>query len=343
MGIPFFFVRVQYTTKQIKMSYCVCEPRVINGVEYTEYSQFFGSALSECVFLWQDYVPSMLGLLSVLLWIFALMPQVWINYHNKASEALSLPFMLIWLFGDIFTLAGAAVLGMPTTAVALGVYFCLNDVVVLGQMYYYRKRATLCDIDMDGAGFGAGATATKSTAVRVCGLLFLGAGALSTLASATGSSEGASGQRVLLGMDNVAICDERAPRSDEVRLLGSVLSWIAGLLYFVSRIPQVIKNHKTKTCEGLSVSTFVIAALANTAFGLQFIAARVIASQRNVPMDWGEFVAEDLPFVIGSLGTLVYDITIVYQTYLYDGSRGSVGKATNWDGVAGSSSNTVQV
>lgn len=88
-------------------------------------------------------------------------------------------------------------------------------------------------------------------------------------------------------------------------------------MYFFSRLPQVYHNYRYKQCEGLNIAMFVIAIVANTTYALQFISERSIGVYRGNAMDWADFAAKELPFVIGSLGTLIYDFIIVFQWRYY--------------------------
>lgn len=69
---------------------------------------------------------------------------------------------------------------------------------------------------------------------------------------------------------------------------------------------------RLKTVEGLSVSLFVITISANTLFGLSILIRVVEAGSVN-----GKFWSSTLPYVVGSMGTLVFDAIIIYQSYIY--------------------------
>ena len=85
-------------------------------------------------------------------------PQVWENYTLQSGRGLSVLFVLIWLVGDVFSLAGGLIAQLVPTAIILATYvsfmnlirqivrrtplpqyvFC--DTLLLLQIYYYRWK-----------------------------------------------------------------------------------------------------------------------------------------------------------------------------------------------------------
>ncbi|KAL8689605.1 MAG: hypothetical protein Q9218_004763 [Villophora microphyllina] len=72
-------------------------------------------------------------------------PQIIENFRRGSADGLSLIFIIIWLLGDLFNIAGAVLQGVLPTMVILAVYYTLADVVLLGQCFYYRGF-TLSDV-----------------------------------------------------------------------------------------------------------------------------------------------------------------------------------------------------
>lgn len=81
-----------------------------------------------------------LGSISLACWIFLLLPQLIENYRNGSAEAISLAFIFVWFLGDICNLAGALWAGLVPTVIAIAVYFCIADGVLIGQCLYYQIR-----------------------------------------------------------------------------------------------------------------------------------------------------------------------------------------------------------
>ena len=99
-------------------------------------------------------------------------------------------------------------------------------------------------------------------------------------------------------------CDATPPPS----LLGKILSWLSAAIYLLSRMPQIVKNYRRRSVEGLSPILFACAVLGNTTYALGII----IKGQR---------LLEALPFLIGSIGTLMFDATILTQFFIYRGLK----------------------
>lgn len=76
------------------------------------------------------------------------MPQLFENYRLKSAEAVSLAFLFTWFVGDVTNLIGAIWAELVPTVVALAIYFCIADFVLLFQCLYYRY---LMREDINGA------------------------------------------------------------------------------------------------------------------------------------------------------------------------------------------------
>ena len=85
-----------------------------------------------------EALSTLLGSISLACWVVLLLPQIVENYANRSASAVSLPFLLLWSAGDICNLIGAVWAGVVVnTVIAVGVYWCVTDSVVVGQWLYY--------------------------------------------------------------------------------------------------------------------------------------------------------------------------------------------------------------
>lgn len=71
----------------------------------------------------------------------------------------------------------------------------------------------------------------------------------------------------------------------------------------MSRIPQIIHNFQRQSVEGLSVSMFVLAAAGNSTYVLSILTRSLDPA----------FLMNSLPFLVGSGGTLLFDLIIFAQ------------------------------
>ncbi len=92
----------------------------------------------DCVYTYRDLVGFGLGLVSILVWLTAQLPQFISNIANQSAEALSIWFLVEWFAGDTLSLMGCIIQGqqLPTTTM-LAAYFVLVDVLMLIQYIYY--------------------------------------------------------------------------------------------------------------------------------------------------------------------------------------------------------------
>ncbi|KAI1317536.1 hypothetical protein EDD11_008230 [Mortierella claussenii] len=86
-----------------------------------------------------------------------------------------------------------------------------------------------------------------------------------------------------------------------------LLGWGSALLYLGSRLPQIYKNWRLKSCEGLSIMMFVF-----SVFGNVFYVASIFLNSMEI-----DYLIRNMPWWLGSGGTLVFDFTIFFQFYIY--------------------------
>ncbi|KAJ2883232.1 putative vacuolar membrane transporter for cationic amino acids [Coemansia asiatica] len=85
------------------------------------------------------FLSDLFGYLSFVCWLCVLLPQLWLNYKRKSSDGLSLGFILMWLAGDFTDWFGAYVGRLLLPAILIALYFVITDIVLLAQMFCYRK------------------------------------------------------------------------------------------------------------------------------------------------------------------------------------------------------------
>ncbi|KAJ2706808.1 hypothetical protein FB645_001256 [Coemansia sp. IMI 203386] len=93
----------------------------------------------QCVYSYWEVASVILGAMSVVLWMLALLPQVYVNWKRKSTDGLSTPLLMFWLFGDFMNLAGVFILKQQMFQLFLGVYFVFNDFSLVVQYFIYRS------------------------------------------------------------------------------------------------------------------------------------------------------------------------------------------------------------
>ena len=78
------------------------------------------------------------GSISIACWVVVFSPQIVENFRRASADGLSVVFIIVWLAGDVFNILGAILQGVLPTMIILAVYYTLADIVLLGQVFYYR-------------------------------------------------------------------------------------------------------------------------------------------------------------------------------------------------------------
>lgn len=89
------------------------------------------------------------GSISIACWVVVFSPQIIENFRRSSAEGLSVVFIIIWLIGDIFNILGGLLQGILPTMIILAVYYTVADIVLLGQVWWYRGF-TFSDSPADG-------------------------------------------------------------------------------------------------------------------------------------------------------------------------------------------------
>ncbi|RMZ88809.1 hypothetical protein DV736_g3959, partial [Chaetothyriales sp. CBS 134916] len=329
----------------------------------------------------REATSGIFGSISLICWLFLLLPQLVENYRNGSAEAIAPGFVIIWFLGDVFNLVGAVWARLVSTVIAVAVYFCIADGVLITQVLYYgivnkrraskkvlearnkgkaRNRDSAVQVADDGerregdvaegqAGGEDGEETpllanTKSGSFSIPGsvdrrysgiierrrtrsslaarderlvealeetdesgrwlwvkniLSILAIVVVGTAGWAVAYGTGAWTPTPLPGTGDVA--------EEEMAAGAQVLGYISAVLYLGARLPQVYKNWKEQSCEGLSLLFFILSLLGNLTYGAAILAH---STER-------EYVIKNMPWLIGSLGTMAEDITIFVQFHLY--------------------------
>src|SRR5690606_20110633 len=65
------------------------------------------------------------------------------NYRRSSARALSLPFLVNWLIGDVTNLAGGLLTSQLPTQIYTAAYFVFIDCCMVSQFAYYAIRDRL--------------------------------------------------------------------------------------------------------------------------------------------------------------------------------------------------------
>ncbi|KAK5111532.1 hypothetical protein LTR62_004827 [Meristemomyces frigidus] len=96
-----------------------------------------------------------------------------------------------------------------------------------------------------------------------------------------------------------------------------ILGYISAVCYLGARIPQIVKNQRERSCDGLSLLFFMLSLLGNLTYG----AGILFHSLER------EYIITNLPWLIGSLGTMAEDALIFVQFRMFGEKKSEEGSA----------------
>ncbi|KAH9307860.1 hypothetical protein KI387_035771, partial [Taxus chinensis] len=94
--------------------------------------------LRDCVCGMRDYVSVGFGLISLVSWAVAEVPQIITNFKNGSTECVSLGFLMTWVVGDFFNLIGCWLepATLPTQFYTALLY-TITTILLVCQIIYY--------------------------------------------------------------------------------------------------------------------------------------------------------------------------------------------------------------
>jgi len=302
----------------------------------------------------QEALSGVFGSISLATWIFLLVPQLILNYKSGSADGISLAFLTVWLVGDIANLSGAAWAHLVPTVIALAVYFCIADFVLISQCLYYnyvnskrvkRQLSVTSAISEDEPLLGRArsndttglpgshrrsSAASRGSEIRRDSLSkvmeedFETSGRAwlrNTVSIFLVCAAGAAGWAIAWksGVWTPTPIDGPDPKlsAQQTPIGAEVLGYFSAVCYLGARIPQIWKNYKDKSCEGLALLFFLLSLLGNATYG-----AGILAHSLEK-----EYILTNLPWLIGSLGTMAEDGIIFIQFRIYSSKKAAVENA----------------
>lgn len=98
------------------------------------------------------------------------------------------------------------------------------------------------------------------------------------------------------------------PPTLEFDFWGQVFGWGCAVLYLGSRVPQILLNFKRKSVEGISFLFFLFACLGNLTYVISILVLDLSPRYLAINASW----------LAGSVGTLVLDMIIFIQFWVYN-------------------------
>ncbi|KAH7022091.1 PQ loop repeat-domain-containing protein [Ilyonectria destructans] len=248
------------------------------------------------------------GAMSIACWTVVFTPQILQNFKRKNADALSLHFIIIWLVGDIFNIIGSVLQGVLTSMIILAVYYTVADLVLLGQMFFYRgyifrkpstpstnptalvepydpnspSALSVEPYDLNGLSDRRGSdTSDVSSPVpdqaevpapkapRSLLQRFMWNTIIILMVLTAGFIGWLISVKISGQNKDEEIQDED---SLEFNTTGQVFGYLGAVTYIASRLPQLYLNWKRKTTEGLAMLFFIFSCLGNVTYVLSIFA-----------------------------------------------------------------------
>ncbi|ORZ18950.1 PQ loop repeat-domain-containing protein [Absidia repens] len=287
-----------------------------------------------------EFASNIAGYLSIVCWLIVFIPQLWENYDRKSGDGLSMTFLVIWLAGDVFNLVGVILQDLLPTMFLLALWYTVADMGLIWQVIFYQRLSTLGPLDEEevtlipessdiheqehqqpGRRRRLRRRSSESKHHTISAWFNTLSGlsiVLVTVLSCAwyASVHGGIVSGGFVGSDP-ALSD--GDKVNDFRWLPQLLGWTSAVLYVGSRIPQIVKNHRQKSTEGLSLGMFLCAVLGNVLFTMSIF---LRSTDRH-------YILVNLAWIIGSCGTLVFDFTIFIQFFLYNNKNGTNKKNKN--------------
>jgi uncharacterized protein with PQ loop repeat len=209
---------------------------------------------------------SISGYLSIGCWLIVFTPQLWENYTRKNGDGLSMTFLVIWLLGDVFNLVGVVMQDLLFTMLLLAVWYTLADIGLIWQVLYYqntRSGKKLIEDSRETDPLLPRNITDEPSKRKPNQVIPIATLVISTLALV--------GSIVYYGYAHMASNDGSSPSDKDNRqlqVIPQIMGWTSAVLYVASRVPQIVKNYKDQSTEGLSLAMFFCAVMGNIFFTL---------------------------------------------------------------------------
>lgn len=203
-------------------------------------------------------------------------------------------FLGLWFAGDLLSLLSNLLNpDVLKFQILLSLFFVCNDIILCTQYYLFQPRGVDTHSTYELEDHDACRTHTSGHATEGTTHKILHAGALAATTLMVSAQ----------GLDNRSVSTKNA--------WGQLLAWACACIYISSRCPQVWKNYKRKSVDGVSPLLFGSALLGNLTFTSSLFLKCNVGDSRH------QYLIRQMPYMIGSSGTILFDVFYFYQRRIY--------------------------
>jgi uncharacterized protein with PQ loop repeat len=239
-----------------------------------------------------DTLSWILGSISNLVWLFVFVPQLIKNKTTNSSDAISFYLLLAWYIGDTLSCMSVMYKNVSPVLLYVGIYHIVFDIIFMVQVIYYR----LPHLDQYQVLLNE-STYNYNILFYTKDILFM------------------KETRLFLGYTVLFPLSQIFFNLIPHELLGNIFAWMSTFLFLLSRLPQILLNYKRRSVSGLSFITFVNIILANQLFLASILIKLIDINDSHEKIN---FIIENIPWIIGCSGGLVFDIIIFTQFIKYN-------------------------
>lgn len=268
--------------------------------------------MSAEIYLWEEFTVGqklawIFSTVSNALWLFVFIPQLYQNYKNKDSKAISLLLLFCLILGDIFSIISAHIKDLNPVIIYAAAYHIILDIIIIGQIIYYRRLSQLIqdgtiiqEIITERTPLIDDNASTESEDLFLkYPYFYLN---LSEFIFVIVSIFLVAGSQLVFLLNK-----------DYIEFGADIIAWLATCIFMLARLPQILLNFKRKSTKGLSLLSFIIINIAN----MFFLLSVLIILYDLQPTKYTEYVLANIQWVVGSSSTTLFDCVIFYQFYKY--------------------------
>ncbi|KAG2382955.1 hypothetical protein C9374_004922 [Naegleria lovaniensis] len=319
--------------------YCECFPHM-KGKNH--YNIPLALIFRQCLYSESDIASYILGWMSIIMSMISLFPQIIKNHVFQSASGLSIHLFIIWMIGDVTNLIGCIFTNQLSTQIYLAIYYVSMDVMIISQYCYYEVRwkdviekwkeifYTMNHQICSGNRLKQSIhRSTSSSEQNTRSYTLLNTHALIQLFIMTTlvawmfqsqeeemwSSIFVRAQSHLQWNTRRANNCEQTTSDNSMYALGITCSYISCICYIMAYVPQIYKNFKKKSVKGLSLLMFLIDSLTQILY-----ISSIIVFYAQQPHSYFDTVSV-LPFIVGSVFTLIFSALILGQFFYYNNKR----------------------
>lgn len=240
------------------------------------------------------------------LWLFVFIPQLYQNYKNNNSRAISLVLLFCLMLGDILSIISAYLKQLNIVIIYAGLYHIILNTIIIGQIIYYRKKF----ISQYGVISNEITPLIANNSEDNYNNILLNEYTKYSYFYLTFF------ELLFIIVNTILITSSQLFiffNSTYNDVIANIIAWMATFIFMIARVPQILLNFKRKSTNGLSLLSFIIINISN----MFFLMSVLILLYDINPNHYLDYIISNIQWIVGSSSTTLFDGIIFYQFYKY--------------------------